>query len=181
MNFKRNSKNTSYYLFIGICLIFVGYVIFSRQNTETIKQVVIPTPTSSPILTYAKVVRVIDGDTIIIETGQHVRYIGMNTPEVETSECFATEASEINKNLVLGKVVKLEKDLSETDKYGRLLRFVFVKDAKNVGDIFVDDYLLGNGYAKVMTVPPDIKYKDQFSQSEKQARENSLGLWSKCF
>ena len=175
MNFRRNLKSTSYYLFIGICLIFVGYVIFSRQNIETIKQVVIPTPTSSPILTYAKVVRVIDGDTIVIETGQHVRYIGMNTSEVETSECFATEASQININLVLGKEVRLEKDISEIDKYGRLLRFVYI------GDIFIDDYLVKNGYAETMTVPPDVKYKDQFSQSEKYARENSLGLWSKCF
>ena len=61
----------------------------------------------------------IDGDTIVIEGGQKVRYIGMNTPEVETSECYATEATEINKNLVLGKEVKLEKDVSDTDKYGR--------------------------------------------------------------
>jgi micrococcal nuclease len=99
----------------------------------------------------------------------------MNTPELESSECYATEASEINKNLVLGKTVKLEKDVSETDKYGRLLRFVYV------GNIFVDDYLVKDGAAKIMNVPPDIEYKDEFLSSQNYAKENKLGLWGKCF
>jgi len=125
-------------------------------------------------MTLSVVERVIDGDTIVIDTGEHIRYIGMNTPEMETSECFATEASEINKNLVLGKTVRLEKDVSDTDKYGRLLRYVYIDDT------FVDDYLVKNGDAKIMIVPPDIKYKDEFLQSENYAKENNLGLWGKC-
>lgn len=151
---------------IGIWLVF-----HSSQISLITPNSAIPT---TPNFSYAKVTRVIDGDTIVIDTGQHVRYIGMDTPEMETSECFATEASEINKNLVLGKMVRLEKDISETDKYGRLLRYVYV------GDTLIDNYLVKNGNAKAMTVPPDVKYKDQFDQSEKYARQNNLGLWSKC-
>lgn len=154
----------------------IGLIILSKTSVNVQKVLTQgSTPQASSSATFAKVTKVIDGDTIVIDTGQHVRYIGMNTPEVETLECFATEASEINRNFVLGKVVKLEKDISETDKYGRLLRFVYV------GDIFVDDYLVKNGYAKIMTVPPDVKYKEEFLESEKYARENNLGLWSKCF
>jgi micrococcal nuclease len=82
-------------------------------------------------------------------------------------------ASQINSQLVLGKTIKLEKDVSETDKYGRLLRFVYV------GNIFIDDYLVKNGFARVMTVPPDIEYESQFLESENYAKENKLGLWSK--
>jgi micrococcal nuclease len=125
-------------------------------------------------MSFAKVIRVIDGDTIQLEGGDRVRYIGMNTPELETNECFATEASEINKNLVLGKIIKLEKDISDTDKYGRLLRYVYVDN------VFIDDYLVKNGDAKVMTIPPDTKYKDEFLQSQNYAKQNNLGLWGKC-
>jgi micrococcal nuclease len=174
------------FFILGIFLVLVGIFIFLK-NREII-QIASP-PSPSPVstlggsmtpntiegrVTYVKVSRVIDGDTIVIDTGQRVRYIGMNTPEIETSECYATEASEINKNLVLGKTVKLEKDVSETDKYGRLLRYVYV------GDIFIDDELVKEGAAKIMTVPPDIEYKDEFLQSQNYAKENNLGLWSKC-
>ena len=175
MNFKRNLKSTSFYLFLGICLFFIGYAALSRQTVETINQDFTSPPATPLAVTYSKVTRVIDGDTVVIETGEHVRYIGINTPEVETSECYASEASEINKNLVLGKIVKLEKDVSDTDKYGRLLRFVYI------GDIFVDDYLIKNGSAKVMTIPPDIRYRDEFLESEEYAKQNRLGLWSNCF
>lgn len=175
MNSKENLKSTKFILILGFCLILTWLFIFSQKpKVETIS-IVTPTPPITPIFTFAKVTRVIDGDTIVIDSGQHVRYIGMNTPEIETNECFATEASEINKNLVLGKIVKLEKDVSETDKYGRLLRYVYV------GDTLVDDYLVKNGDAKVMTILPDIRYKNEFLSSQTNAKENNLGLWRKCF
>jgi micrococcal nuclease len=174
MNSKRSLKKASFILFLGLCLIFIGLFICSSNKNKVVQVISQPTPVSTSSATFAKVERVIDGDTIVIDTGEHIRYIGMNTPEVETSECFASESSEVNKNLVLGKTIKLEKDVSDTDKYGRLLRYVYV------GDTFVDDYLVKNGDAKVMIVPPDIKYKDEFLQSQKYAKENNLGLWSNC-
>ena len=123
--------------------------------------------------------RVIDGDTIELENGQVVRYIGIDAPETvhpkKSIECFGKQSYEKNKELVEGKVVVMEKDVSKTDKYGRLLRYVWMDD-----DIFINDYLVREGYVKVWTYPPDIKYADQFLLSQGQARENQKGLWGGC-
>jgi len=124
------------------------------------------------------VIRVVDGDTIELEDGTKVRYIGVNTPETvdpnSSVECYGKEASIENKRLVEGKKVRLEKDVSDTDKYGRLLRYVWVED------VFVNDYLVKEGYANVSTYPPDIKYQDTFLKSEKYARDLGKGLWGSC-
>ena len=122
--------------------------------------------------------RVVDGDTIELENGQKVRYIGINTPETvdprKPVECFGREASEENKKLVAGKNVRLVKDVSETDKYGRLLRYVYLDD------IFVNDHLVKNGFAQVSTYPPDVKYKNMFLESQRQAKIANAGLWKSC-
>lgn len=127
------------------------------------------------------VTKVIDGDTIALEDGQTVRYIGIDAPETR-GDCFSTESTDRNKELVLGKAVRLEKDVSERDRYQRLLRYVWV-DNPSAGSgqaIFINDYLVKEGYAKVSTYPPDVKYQEKFLESEKYARDNNLGLWSKC-
>ncbi|HET7099329.1 MAG TPA: thermonuclease family protein [Patescibacteria group bacterium] len=177
MNFKRNSKKASVFLFLGTCLILIGYLFYSLKKFEVIRIVSSPSPT--PIennqVIYAKVIKVFDGDTIQIETGQNVRYIGVDTTEVYPNvECYSLKAKKENENLVLGKTVRLEKDVSGEDKYGRLLRYIYIDDK------FVNDELVKNGFAKVFTFPPDVKYQNQFKESEKYARENSLGLWNTC-
>jgi micrococcal nuclease len=172
MNYRKNLRKASLYLVIGISLILIGFVVFTLKKPEVVT--VIPSPTPAPVVTFSKVLRVIDGDTIVIDGGQKVRYIGMNTPEVETNDCFANEATKANKDLVLGKEIHLEKGISETDKYGRLLRYVYV------GEQFVNDELVKNGFAKVETVQPNVKYKDEFISSQNYARENKLGLWKSC-
>lgn len=180
MNFNENLGKNKLYIFLTLILLAIGILIYVSFKNKSSQIITIPTPTQTPVSTSTpftvtvKVTKVIDGDTIVIDTGQKIRYIGMDTPETETNECYATEASEINKSLVLGKEVRLEKDVSETDKYGRLLRYVYV------GDILIDDYLVKNGYAKTMNIKPDIKYKEQLLMSEKYAKENKLGLWEKC-
>ncbi|OGY29213.1 MAG: hypothetical protein A3F33_01165 [Candidatus Woykebacteria bacterium RIFCSPHIGHO2_12_FULL_43_10] len=119
--------------------------------------------------------RVIDGDTIEIEGGQKVRYIGIDTPESTTkTECFGKEATNKNKLLVEGREVTLEKDVSETDKFGRLLRYVYV------GNLMVNQELVLSGYANASSYPPDIKYQELFRTSEKEAREQGRGLWGNC-
>ncbi|MFC2033808.1 thermonuclease family protein [Chloroflexota bacterium] len=139
----------------------------------------ITTPESHDVL--AQVIRVIDGDTIEVSiegTSYRVRYIGIDTPEtVHPSEpvgCFGKEASDKNKELVEGKIVRLEKDISETDKYERLLRYVWVDD------LFVNDYLVREGYAYASTYHPDVKYSQQFAQAQGEAEENNRGLWKIC-
>ncbi len=146
-----------------------------------------PTPTFFPISIInannnkesIKVVRVIDGDTIVLENGKTVRYIGIDTPELNLKkgrpECYAYEAKKKNEELVLGKKVRLEKDVSETDKYGRLLRYVYVDD------IFVNEVLVREGYATILTYPPDVKYANLFLTAQHEAIENNRGLWrEKC-
>jgi endonuclease YncB( thermonuclease family) len=124
-----------------------------------------------------RVKRVVDGDTIEIESGEKVRYIGMNTPETVKKnspvECFGKEASAKNRELVEGKLVRMEKDVSETDRYGRLLRFVYLEDGT-----LVNDELVREGYARVSTFPPDVKLAEQFKFAEREARENHRGLWA---
>lgn len=125
-----------------------------------------------------KVTRVIDGDTIEIEGGQRVRYIGIDTPETvdprKPVQCFGIEASKKNKELVEGQRVRLEKDITDRDKYRRLLRYVWA------GDTFVNLELVKQGFAHSYSYPPDIKYQDRFVEAEREARMAKSGLWSVC-
>lgn len=122
--------------------------------------------------------KVVDGDTIELANGSRLRYIGIDTPETvdpkQTVQCYGKEASAKNKELVEGKRVRLETDVSNEDRYGRLLRYVYV------GNIFVNDYLVAEGFARASSYPPDIKHQEQFRKSEAAARENNLGLWGSC-
>ncbi|MEK9135121.1 MAG: thermonuclease family protein [Patescibacteria group bacterium] len=122
--------------------------------------------------------RVIDGDTIELSNGKKVRYIAMDTPETvdprKPIQCFGVEASNRNKQLVEGKTVLLEKDISETDRYGRLLRYVYIDG------VFVNLFLVQEGFAYSYTYPPDVKYQSQFTEAERLAREQKRGLWGSC-
>jgi micrococcal nuclease len=130
-----------------------------------------------------KVIKIIDGDTIQIEGGRKLRYIGMDTPETvdprKKVQCFGNEASLRNKDLVLGKQVFLERDISETDKFGRLLRYVYVANQENQ-QIMINEQLVREGYAYASSYPPDIKYQEKLQAAEREARENKRGLWSTC-
>lgn len=136
-----------------------------------------PSPTVSGRVS-AYVSRVIDGDTItVLYNGRSytVRYIGIDTPETVAPgrpiEWMGREATAANKSLVEGKTVYLEKDVSETDRYGRLLRYVYV------GQLFVNAELVRRGYAVVSTYPPDVKYQSLFLQMQQEARIAGRGLW----
>ncbi len=123
--------------------------------------------------------RVVDGDTIEVSVNgvvYKVRYIGIDTPETVDPRrpvgYFGKEASAKNTELVLGKVVRMEKDISDMDKYGRYLRYVYVDD------LMINKELVRLGYAKVSTYPPDVKYVTVFLNAEREARDNKRGLWS---
>ena len=122
------------------------------------------------------VTKVIDGDTIhvlINGTDYKVRYVGINTPEDTTKkERFGPEATARDKELVAGKTVTLVKDVSETDQFGRLLRFVFV------GNVLVNYELVRGGYAKATPYKPDISCEGLFYDAQTQAQQAHLGLWS---
>ena len=125
------------------------------------------------------VTRVVDGDTIRVRdsSGQEypVRYIGIDTPEVSGGvECYGREATARNRQLVESKRVRLEKDVSETDRFGRLLRYVYVNGT------FVNARLVEEGYARARAYPPDVKYKETFAQLEREAKGKGAGLWGEC-
>jgi micrococcal nuclease len=118
--------------------------------------------------------RVVDGDTYETASGQKVRLIGVNTPELggETRE-LGEAAREFARSRLEGKTVYHFRDVSDTDRYGRLLRYVFI-----VGDpVMFNETLLREGYANVMTVPPDVLFAETFIKLEREARESLRGLW----
>lgn len=191
---KIDKKNLVFVLGSAL-LLFFGFVIgrTSKNNQEITPQLIstptslaTTTPTSSPSFEVAKVTRVIDGDTIEIEPstgsgqarGERVRYIGIDTPETvdprKPVQCFGVEASKKNKELVEGKTVRLEKDITDKDKYGRLLRYVYVND------LFVNLGLVKQGFAFSYTYPPDVKHQAEILAAERQAREANRGLWQAC-
>ncbi len=93
--------------------------------------------------------------------------------------CFGKEASNETKSLLTGKMVILQKDVSEKDKYGRLLRLIYLP-LDDGQMLFVNDYLVRMGFAKDYRYPPDIKYDSEFKQAEDDAKQNLRGLWGKC-
>lgn len=128
----------------------------------------------------AQVRHVIDGDTIELTDGRLVRYIGIDAPEVRRRdgehwvvdpEPYAREAAEANRQLVEGKTVRLEYDVERFDRYGRLLAYIYV------GDQMVNATLLEQGYAQLLTIPPDVKYVERFRQLVAEARTAQRGVW----
>lgn len=174
-----------YVLFVVLLFGSGFYLIKSDETKFTFPNLIssqqVPTPTqmtASRSAEFAVVKRVVDGDTIELVDGRKVRYIGVDTPELHHPtkgvQCFGKEAMEKNKELVEGKTVRMEKDVSETDRYKRLLRYVW-KD-----EVFVNEYLAREGYALQATFPPDVAYTNLFKEAAQEAREQNKGLWSAC-
>jgi micrococcal nuclease len=126
----------------------------------------------------ARVIRVIDGDTFEIETGEKVRLIGVDAPESvhpsKEDECYGETSSKVLEELIEGELVYLEKDVSETDRYGRLLRYVYF-DGQSV-----NQYLVKEGFAFASSFPPDVKKQELLTVLQTKARTEGKGLWSSC-
>lgn len=158
------------------------YPTYTLRPTYTYYPTLSPVPTATPAsLTpregwqKARVVRVTDGDTIDVVIGDRtvtVRYIGVDAPELNTP-CY-TEATQFNSYLVQsqGRVVYLERDTSETDVYGRMLRYVWLIAQDKY--VMVNAELVSMGYAMAKAYPPDTKYQPYLTQAQDQARQNGL-------
>ena len=135
------------------------------------------------------VARAIDGDTLKLSDGERVRLIGIDTPEsrynsklerdvsrskkdMKTVLRMGKEAASFTKRLAEGKAVRLEFDVQKRDKYGRLLAYVYLNDGT-----FVNAKVIEEGYAQVMTIPPNVKYADLFLKLQREAVKNNKGLW----
>lgn len=127
--------------------------------------------------------RVIDGDTFTMKIGWHeitVRMLGIDTPETvdprKPAQCFGQEASDQTKSLLNGKAVQLKfnPNREKKDKYGRYLGYVYADD------LFVNEFLLENGYAREYTYGKPYIFQKNFREIEKTAKENKKGLWGRC-
>jgi len=135
------------------------------------------------------VTRAVDGDTLKLENGERVRLIGIDTPEMHESSKLNRDAQrsgqdvaaikqlgrqsyEFTKKLVEGKRVRLEFDVERFDKYKRILVYVYLSDGT-----FVNAEIVKQGYASLMTYPPNVKYAELFQKLYREARENRRGLW----
>lgn len=172
------------FILIGLVLNFKNQPKEKKPEVSNLNSSVLASPTVFPDQREkAKVLRVIDGDTIEVEFivggKAKVRYIGIDTPEFVDSrtsvECFGKEASSKNKELVEDKEVELEKDVSETDKFGRLLRYVYTSDG-----LFVNEFMVKEGYAHAATFPPDVKYQEVLRWAQDEAQGQNRGLWAVC-
>lgn len=197
MNFKKNLLTTVILLLsvlISLGLIWQGLNLDKEENPQVLGTInpspsLIPASASPAASVNANtyfVSKVIDGDTIHVRIDGRdypVRLIGVDTPETVDPRrpvgCFGKKASDETKRLLEGKEVILTKDVSETDKYNRLLRHVFLP-LGNGENLFVNDYLVRQGFAKTLTYPPDVKYDTRLLQAQEEARENLRGLWGEC-
>ena len=155
---------------IGIIFGFIGLaetaISLSTLLPQTSKEL------SNNEYAFVLVTKVIDGDTFQIETGEKVRLLGINAPEVG-EKCYE-EAKKRLKELIEGKKVKLERDVKDKDQYGRLLRYVFVDDS------FVNLMLVKEGLAHTYIVKPNVKYANELKEAENYAESNHIGcLWKK--
>jgi micrococcal nuclease len=129
----------------------------------------------------ALVTRVIDGDTVEVRIGDEsddVRYIGIDTPETvkpgEPVQCFGKQASTANRRLVEGRRVLLVFDRERRDTYGRLLAYVYA------GEVFVNARLVRGGYARTLTIPPNVAHAALFDRLARAAGIGGRGLWGSC-
>ncbi len=163
----------------------LGYqLIFGNQGPfgDLVDQLLMALQTQTPTQNQpdqATVTRVVDGDTIVVTIGSseyRVRYIGVDTPESTTrQECYGREAARFNRSLVNGQTVRLERDVNETDRFGRLLRYVYLPSGEMVNEI-----LIREGYALARSFPPDVKYQERLRAAEREARQAQRGLWAAC-
>ena len=119
---------------------------------------------------------VADGDTIVLQDGRHVRYIGINAPEIQhedrKAEPFGDEAKAINKNFVLHQNVRLKFDREKKDRYGRTLAYVYLRNGQ-----FINAEIIKQGAAYFLYVRPNTRYTDLFITEQQNAMHAGKGLW----
>jgi micrococcal nuclease len=181
-----------------LCLIFLSGCnladLLSTEVTENTFSSIAQTNTlasDAPVTEKVTVERVVDGDTIWVQDSSgnefKVRIIGVDTPETEKEnqegEFFAEEATQFAEQLLLDKEVFLERDVSDTDKYGRYLRYVWLLEPQNGDDETVLQYnfsalLIRGGYGCFVAIGDDTKYEEVLRDAELLAVSDKLGMWS---
>lgn len=152
-------------------------------SSSTTAATVAPTTAAAalPAGDAATVERVVDGDTIVLVGGERVRLIGVDTPETKDPrkavQCFGVEASAHTTGLLpSGTPVRIVHDVERRDRYGRTLAYVY----READGLFVNADLVANGYAQILTIPPNVAHVDEFRALQTGARDTNRGLWGSC-
>lgn len=168
---------------IGIVLVLVVAVIVL---VVLVRPAAAPEPIGFDVAEQGVVVRVIDGDTIVVRIDgrdERLRYIGVNAPELanvergSAAECGSLDAAETNRELVQGRSVALERDVSDRDRFGRLLRHAWVD---RDGWRLVSAELAEAGAVRARSYSPDSARDAELEIAERQARSAGRGLWGSC-
>jgi micrococcal nuclease len=129
---------------------------------------------------HGRVISVLDGDTVLLDSGEKVRYLGIDAPEVAygrrgAGDCFAGKAKQKNSELVLGKNVKLVYDHPTRDRYDRLLAYVFLPDGK-----CINAEMVRLGFAYLYKTPEGFGRQSEFVSYQQEALQEKKGLWGEC-
>jgi endonuclease YncB( thermonuclease family) len=174
---KLTKLQKNLWLILFGLFIFVVGSFYERTHSTSSTEIVYDESIKTKQGEWIKVAEAVDGDTVVLVNGDRLRYIGIDTPEKNDPrkpvQCFAREASEKNKQLVEGKMIRFFKDVNQYDIYGRWLGFVYLEDGT-----FVNEELVKHGFAFAYHYVPDISKSEVFNAAEKYARDNRFGLWS---
>ncbi len=125
------------------------------------------------------IAHVVDGDTIDLVSGERVRFLGVDAPE--SGACHFEEARAAMRKKLEGKQVRIEKDISGADRYGRLLRYVYVLSSDPTkDDVLINEWLLHEGHAYTLAIAPDNRYRDLLASAQRSAKDAGRGIWGKC-
>lgn len=156
-----------------LCITFVFSIVLTSAQIEEIQSI----PDSLLELEQVRINFIYDGDTVRANTGELIRLLGVDAPEMNWEEgepeFYAREAFEYTKENLLGQLVYLEYDEVKEDKYGRTLAYLFLADGS-----FFNEKLLEEGYARLLLIPPNLKYSDKLKEAEAEARNAGRGIWS---
>jgi|LSQX01.1.fsa_nt_gb micrococcal nuclease len=159
--------------FLFLCISLILSIILTSGQSEEISSV----PDLLLDLEQVRINFIYDGDTVRTDTGVKIRLLGVDAPEMNWEErepnFFAREAFEYTKENLLGQLVYLEYDEVKEDKYGRTLAYLFLADGT-----FFNQKLLEEGYARLLLIPPNLKYSDVLREAEERARAAGRGIWS---
>lgn len=180
---KKNRTKFLIILFLFLLFFFSFFFIFKfprpQLTTHNSQPNITPTPTILREKAYVNYV--FDGDTIELQGKITLRLLGIDAPETANKytkfkeECFAGDSAKIAKELMTGQDIETEKDAEDKDMYGRILRYVWVDD------IFVNEFLVRNGYARVEERNKlNLKYQSLLTAAEQEAKKEKRGMWGKC-
>jgi len=171
---KKSNKKSQIRRILIIILVFLAGLFSSNLINPS---------DNNPVLDDSKdrfylVTEIVDGDTITINGSTRVRLLGIDAPE--TDECYFSESKEALSNLIEGEYVRLEKDISGIDNFGRLLRYIFLPQGDAMDDIFVDNYMTKQGFADISEVSQNKRYRDILISGRNEAVTMNRGMWSAC-